>query len=204
MGLQERFDSTETHAPLRTIANLHIGKFWDTFVNASSVAPMAIVLHGHRSSGRYVVIANRNATQQFVIPVHSLEPFAARPKGTLQADAPFEKLLSEVERLKDHWAGPDSVAPPKEVVRDLRAFLSQLEPKTRVPEVDVDTDDGSVTLRWPVGNSVFSCVLSGKGAVTGVFSSLKDQRPASWRCKVDENALRRVLESPEVRAFIEA
>lgn len=201
MGLLERFkDNTErSYAPVGMVINRTADKSGYALANTSTVPTMRVVFYG----GDYLVVADRSATR-FSISGRTLENARpASPKAALQPGSSFERALSEVERLKDNWAGPGSVAPPNKVVADLRFFLSLLEPKTRAPETEVDIDDGSVTLRWYSQGSTFSCIFSGDGAVIGVFSSLTEPRPASWRCSLaDERALQKSLDDAQVRAFM--
>jgi hypothetical protein len=80
------------------------------------------------------------------------------------------RLLSDLSRIPEEWAGPDSKAPSAEVLRDVARVFAAFGPGTAPPEAEVDEDDGAVTLLWQRGREAFSLMLNGDGNVTGVVS----------------------------------
>ena len=88
----------------------------------------------------------------------------------------MERARSELERLRDGWAGEHSKAPSDQTLSDVDQVLEAISSTKAVPEVEVDEDDGHVTFRWQKASSpiALSFVLRGKGQVTVVVTELSD------------------------------
>jgi hypothetical protein len=91
-----------------------------------------------------------------------------------------ENILKMLGRLKDGWAGPGSRRPSEDVLKNLQAVVSLLPGDTKGPDVDVDEEDGDVTLRWwsQGKERTFSLVFTGNDHVIGVHSGSTQQEPA--------------------------
>ncbi len=93
------------------------------------------------------------------------------------------RLLAELLRLRDGWAGEDSVKPKAAAIRDIFTTTLWMPANTSLPETEVDPDDGSVVLRWVGADALsFSLTFLGRGEVTGFLSTA----PA-WKLKVSDS-----------------
>ncbi|TBD68308.1 hypothetical protein ELH16_08570 [Rhizobium ruizarguesonis] len=99
-----------------------------------------------------------------------------------------QKVVRELGRLKNGWAGSGSVAPSANILRDIQLVASSLPSSTRSPDVEVDPDDGSVVLRWMQEGALrsFSLTFVGQGRVTGFYSADDSSAPA-WRLKASDS-----------------
>jgi hypothetical protein len=118
-----------------------------------------------------------------------------------------EQVVKEVGRLRADWAGEGSKAPTREVLRDLEQVACYLLPaKVRRPEVEVDVDDGFVTLVWMSGDRkrMFSLNFHGMGSVIGSYTSIENaESDYSWKHPVGEEArIFAALDSERIRALL--
>ncbi|MBY3066217.1 hypothetical protein HFO74_22820 [Rhizobium laguerreae] len=109
-----------------------------------------------------------------------------------------QKVVRELGRLKNGWAGLDSVAPSGNILRDIQLVASSLPSSTRSPDVEVDPDDGSVVLRWMQQAALrsFSLTFVGEGWVTGFYSADDSSAPA-WRLKASDSIRLAIKFSPD-------
>lgn len=118
------------------------------------------------------------------------EEFSARLNQWSSGSHPgmAQKVVRELGRLTDGWAGPDSVAPSANILRDIQLVASSLPSSTRTPDAEVDPDDGSVVLRWMQEGALrsFSLTFVGQGGVTGFYSADDSSDPA-WRLKASDS-----------------
>ncbi|TBB25193.1 hypothetical protein ELH51_27315 [Rhizobium ruizarguesonis] len=115
-----------------------------------------------------------------------------RPRPTIDV------VVRELGRVEPGWAGEDSVAPSTRVLRDIRSVSVCLPQFIKMPEVEIEPDDGSVILRWTddAATASFSLSFHGKGEVIGFLSATNDAKPA-WKCKVDSFSVLAVRTSDE-------
>ncbi len=94
---------------------------------------------------------------------------------------PLGLAIHELGRLPDGWAGQGSRAPSPSILLDIQ-FLNAFLPQGVVtPEVEVDQDDGFVSLRWLDENAANSLTIAffGGHRIIVTFSSLEGKdRPA--------------------------
>lgn len=134
--------------------------------------------------------------------VSSMEQYrrarAARPIGW--ADT-LERIIQEIGRLPDNWDGPGSITPSDKMVRDVENVLQALPAQTVEPELEVDSSDGSVTVRWISADFSRSFALSfaGNARVTLVGSALGGLPPVTINCSTREET--RVLDFLEDSGF---
>lgn len=100
-----------------------------------------------------------------------------------------DRIARELEDLSDGWAGEGSYAPKSKTVQELTTVIDQLSFKIRMPSVEVDPDDGSVSLTWlaPDRQRSFTFVFMGDGKVTGVFATVAPPRSKGWSVPVDND-----------------
>ncbi len=109
----------------------------------------------------------------------------------------LERIIVEIGRLRDGWDGTGSLAPSPKVLRDVEAALSVLPVNTRDPEVEVDSSDGSVSIRWE--SEDFSRMLSlsfpdnGKAIVVALSRNQPPKKP--YICDVADEV--RILDAIE-------
>ena len=51
------------------------------------------------------------------------------------------RIATELGRLRDSWAGPETKAPPPPAVEDLEVVVGLLPDDTRLPDIEVDEGD---------------------------------------------------------------
>lgn len=110
----------------------------------------------------------------------------------------LESVAIRIARLKQGWAGGESVCPPDGVFRDLVLLASILPPTIEMPDVEVDPDDGDATLLWKsnVQDGLFAIVCRGNGAITGMAPMRSGYRP--WRILLsDEIGILKKLEADD-------
>lgn len=114
----------------------------------------------------------------------------APPLSVLTFSTRMERYRRDLERLKDGWAGPGSVAPSSAVLADLDRVLAELPEHYDIPEVEVDPDSGHVTLRWQAqgAQEALAFVISGSRQVLAITTLLgAEPTVASRRFDVAHN-----------------
>jgi hypothetical protein len=118
-----------------------------------------------------------------------------------------DKIVRELGRVKDGWAGPGTVAPSKRVLADVETVAMRLPLNLKTPTIDIDEEEGSVALRWIAADkeSSFSLVFRGNGKVLGVLATIEPPRSVSWSLgvreevqiafKLEENLVRNLIAS---------
>lgn len=103
-----------------------------------------------------------------------------------QADA----ILSDLGRLVDGWSGPESKAPSENVRQDVTKVLSALSlTDDNLPEVEVDDDDGSVTLVWPISDDeILTIDFTGSGKAFCTYTH-RDSRHSQFKSISADNDL---------------
>ncbi len=99
-----------------------------------------------------------------------------------------DKVVLELGKLKDGWAGEGSIAPSKATIKDVGAVLDLLPINAAMPLVEVEEDDGTVSLRWLAsdGQRSFSLVCRGAGRVTGVVATIDPPRSSPWSADISD------------------
>lgn len=119
------------------------------------------------------------------------------------ANGGLSLLVRDLGRLSNGWCGEDSVAPTERVLLDIQQVLSLVAGEIKVPETEVDPDDGMVVLRWSGEGytATFSLTFPGTGYVTGYLS--KAEKVPAWRYRTDDVlAIARHISSDEVASLI--
>jgi len=99
-------------------------------------------------------------------------------------------LLQNLGRISENWAGPETRGPSDSVIKDLKLALGSLPAGSKMPETEVDPDDGTVVLRWAdiSNDATFSLTFVGCGEVTGF---LLEQSPCpAWKLDIRKDILR--------------
>ena len=98
----------------------------------------------------------------------------------------LEAVVVQLARLREGWAGPETVAPSEAILQDILVVSPYLPPNVPAPVVEVDPDDGCVTLVWKSDNTeqCFATVFSGSGAIMGVAPNQANYKP--WRLSVSD------------------
>lgn len=123
-------------------------------------------------------------------PLQENYPAAGIRKAPVVSQAsvsPIEAIVIRIARLQPGWGGEQSVIPSENVQADLIKFASYLPANLTAPEVEVDPEDGSVTLIWersPLREGTFAVVFTGSGFAIGASPSDSDFRP--WRLPVSD------------------
>jgi hypothetical protein len=88
------------------------------------------------------------------VRIHDLRRWLASRSRTIAAydnasiPTVADQVTSELARLRPEWAGPGSVPPSSELIRQVETVLDRLPVKARMPQIEVEEEDGSVALRW--------------------------------------------------------
>jgi hypothetical protein len=82
----------------------------------------------------------------------------------------MDRMLQSLERLQDGWNGGGSIAPNAATLNQLQLLIGTIPPSAAVPEIEVEDDTGSVTMRWasPQFEAVFAFVVTPDGSTVGV------------------------------------
>ena len=117
----------------------------------------------------------------------------------------FDAICSALERLKDGWSGPSSIAPASSAITDLNKLLPAIPAEAAVPEVEVDEAQGDITLRWtkPGHSTGFSFVLRGDGRALGVKTAIGEKTRVTshpFDLRRDQERIARFLVSDEAIA----
>ncbi|MCP1931788.1 hypothetical protein [Bradyrhizobium elkanii] len=104
------------------------------------------------------------------------------------AETAGDRIVRELGRIKDGWAGPGTVAPSATMLADVEAVVAHLLANAKMPSIEVDEEDGSVALRWVAAsrNQSFSLVFRGNGKVSGVLATIDPPRSKSWSLTVND------------------
>jgi hypothetical protein len=61
---------------------------------------------------------------------------------------PLSHIIQEVGRVPDGWAGENTKGPSSSILRDFVSLEASLPAKVSPPQVEIDPDEGYVSLRW--------------------------------------------------------
>lgn len=107
--------------------------------------------------------------------------------GILDAwQSDIERLVDQLGRLNDGWAGKGSVAPTAAVLSDIDAASVVLSDLEIAPIAEVDEGDGSVKLVWEKDERRFCLVFNGNNKVIGFITSFSEEF-APWSLPVDDD-----------------
>lgn len=99
-----------------------------------------------------------------------------------------DRIVNELGRIKDGWAGAGSIAPTTQAVNDVESVMGRLPIASKMPAIEIDEEDGMISLRWLANdrNSSFSLVFRGNGRVTTVIATIDPPRSAPLSFAVTE------------------
>lgn len=113
----------------------------------------------------------------------------------------YDKAERDLSRLKDGWAGPGTLAPRSSVLSNLGVLVSALPLRADIPEFEVDSGDGTLTLVWNSGSRSFSLIVLGNGKVVGVMSPAEGY--AAWTLPIAKEAqITEKLEDERLSSFL--
>ncbi|NWG26607.1 MAG: hypothetical protein HXY30_19680 [Pseudorhodoplanes sp.] len=128
--------------------------------------------------------------------------------GNEDEESALDAVSFELSKLAPGWAGPDSHAPKAETIRDVVQVLSRLPKNIAMPVIEVEEEDGSVSLRWLAVDklSSLSLVFRGNGRFTAVYATVDPPKSRPWSVNViDEIKLTALLlDEPHMRKLIES
>lgn len=102
---------------------------------------------------------------------HTYDPYFAGALGntreSLTRDEHWvEEGVREIGRLKDGWAGAETIAPSPKALVDMQVLASTLPLGTRAPEIEIDPSDGEIKLAWRSSKEPRSIALTLMGDQT--------------------------------------
>lgn len=124
-----------------------------------------------------------------------------------KAEAVSERVVRELGRIKDGWAGENSKAPAQQILDDIELALNRLPPDASSPLIEIDEEDGVVALRWIAEDRLrsFSLVFTGNERVVCIQAHVQPPRSDSLALDVREDIpLTALLEEPSIRELITA
>ena len=132
-------------------------------------------------------IPKHNLASLLNISSNAIQKIVDKPQ-TSPAPIAVDKIIIFLERLVDGWAGEESVAPKESAIRDLLAISYFLPPSSRMPEIEVDPDDGGVSLIWTAINKrrSFALIFNGNNKVVGTMACLDGYRYIPWSHFADQ------------------
>jgi hypothetical protein len=106
--------------------------------------------------------------------------------GMHSHNSPTDRIIFALETTEKNWAGPGSMPPLQSAVDDFISIAYLLQSNYRMPEVEVDQEDGSVHLIWSAKNNRRSFLLAfnGNGRVIGALSCLDGLEYTPWAFSV--------------------
>jgi hypothetical protein len=125
--------------------------------------------------------------------------------GSASTSTVGDRIVSELGRIKDGWAGEGTVAPTNQIVTDVESAIERLPVFAKMPAIEIDEEDGTVALRWLAQdrNSSLSLVFRGNKRVTGVFATIAPPRSTTWSFSVSEEIqIAKQFDEPTVRQLI--
>tara|TARA_R110000868_G_scaffold411715_1_gene707932 strand:- start:701 stop:1315 length:615 start_codon:yes stop_codon:yes gene_type:complete len=87
--------------------------------------------------------------------------------------------IMELGRLVDGWCGEGSVAPGRQTLYSLLSIARYLPDDTRYPDIEVDEEDGALTLRWENPKGALALFVGKSGRSQLIESTLVDGRVRS-------------------------
>jgi hypothetical protein len=133
---------------------------------------------------------------------HDLQPEIVEAVGQWPAEA--DQISRELGRLEAGWAGPGSLAPSDQAIRDFELVAPLLPLATVPPSVEVDESDGYISMRWrrTPGGASFTLVFNGKREVMGNLAS-GNTMYEPWKLSIkDEATIAIKLDHSDVRQAI--
>jgi hypothetical protein len=111
----------------------------------------------------------------------ALTPSFGQPSRVVAA---LDLVIVQLGRLRDGGAGDGTKSPTEATLRDVAATLTCLPPNTTMPSLEVDPEDGYVTLIWQKPEHLFALTFAGAGAVIGTAAGGIHYRP--WRISISD------------------
>lgn len=119
----------------------------------------------------------------------------------------MDEIVEEIRNIKPGWAGPNTKAPTQWMVENVKTIAVRHLFGVRNPDdVEIDPDDGTVTIWWshPTHGQHFALSFQTRSKVMGVLTDMfnKTKYPP-WRLPLeDSDAIREKLEHQTVKALI--
>jgi hypothetical protein len=123
-------------------------------------------------------------------------------RGATTTSAVSDRIVSELGRIKDGWAGEGTVAPAAQTISDVEMAVERIPVSAKMPAIEIDEEDGTVALRWVAEDrsSSFSLVFRGNGRATGVIATIDPPRSSTWGFAVSEEIqIAKQFDEPMVR-----
>lgn len=120
-------------------------------------------------------------------------------------NSPLSRIIREVGRLADGWAGENSRAPTDEIVRAMQTLAGLLPAGATEPSAEIDPDDGTVALTWTSANKdeSFTTTIFNSGRVGGAHAAIGKSAMRAWIVPVqDYRKLSAHLNQPGLLAII--
>lgn len=119
--------------------------------------------------------------------------------------SPLSRIIREVGRLADGWAGEFSRAPSDGIVRTMQTLAGLLPAGAAEPSAEVDPDDGTVALTWTSNakDESFTITIFSSGKVGGAHAALGKSALRAWIVPVqDYRKISAHLNQPRLLAII--
>ena len=146
---------------------------------------------GRRARSR-ALYANDNGISDtgLASAIHVPESSIQNSAKALSSAGPLavDRLIILLERLPAEWAGPGTSPPSVEAVADVLTVSYLISPLSKMPEVEVDPDSGSVSLIWTRRDKrrSFALMFDGDRRVIGTIACLDGGQYVPWSLAVDQ------------------
>jgi hypothetical protein len=119
----------------------------------------------------------------------------------------MDEVIDEIRGLSQGWAGPNTRAPTAWMVENVRTVARRNLPNAREPDdVEVDPDDGTVTIHWSHRGhgQHFALSFQTRSKVIGVLTDMFNKTGyPPWRLPLEDSAaIQEKLEHPLVNLLI--
>lgn len=103
----------------------------------------------------------------------------------------MDEIINELRALEHGWAGPNTKAPTKWLVENFKVVADRHLNAVRDPDcVEVDPDDGAITIRWMHENhgQGFTLVFQSRSKIIGVLSGMVNRTGyPPWRLPLEDS-----------------
>ncbi|WP_139341828.1 hypothetical protein [Roseomonas mucosa] len=125
---------------------------------------------------------SKSETVTTTVSTSSREDFVADINEIGKGDFSVERITTQLSRLQANWAGEGTRSPSEEIIKDISYFSYLLPASAQHPEVNIDVEDGFVTLSWTSkkNGTSFNLIFVGGGKVIGTHASIFGSKYQPW------------------------
>jgi hypothetical protein len=116
----------------------------------------------------------------------------------------MEEILEEIRGIAPGWAGPTTKAPNPWIVENFETIIARHLHSVRNPdEIEIDPDDGAITIYWSSRElkQTFSLSFQSRTTIIGVLTDLHNYTGyPPWRLPIEDlGSIQEKLNHPAVK-----